>query len=603
MWVCGEGNYCEELINHVYYGYSFFSSNSPINNAYTSIIPTSTGKYYVGFIFKHEKYEIYTIQFKQINITQITDHYEWTNYEDIVYNGESRDYPKATYKNIEVQTSIEQNKDFKNVGEYSFVAPKYYYKGKFTNDANSNIADIVFTDNTTKKVTITKANNKISNLNIKDFYYGESIDLSFDVQFGKGMEVIEYYNTDTKQKLPGIPTDVGSYKMVVTVPGTSNWNELKEEYTFNILKAQNEILINPVLNSFAYDSQETSPLPAEFKFGNDDIIYKYFDENDNELNYIPKEVGKYYLLALVNETKNYFAKQSDKIMFEITKINNSWTLNPSIDSISYGSGKDLNLQFKSKYGLDSAIIEYYEDGVKLSYTPFEVGKYSVRIYIPETRNYYSMEESLSFEITKASNTWTKKAKDQQWVYKESNIDLNSSALFGNDKIQIKYFKDGQELFDVPYFVGNYIVQILIPDNRNYFGIEYQFNVTITKAIYDLSHLNYKDIVVDSLDRIDYKIQESLPDSLDVRYEIYRNGKKVDSINTTGDYQIRAIFTNNDSNYFDVNDMTINVSVKNNLLVSMLIILLSSLMLCLVLVYFLLPRKKKEKFILQNNMLE
>lgn len=70
------------------------------------------------------------------------------------------------------------------------------------------------------------------------------------------------------------------------------------------------------MNSFDYASKETIPEATEFKFGNDNILYKYFDENDNELDYIPTEVGRYYLIAIVNETKNYFQKESNKVFLK-----------------------------------------------------------------------------------------------------------------------------------------------------------------------------------------------------------------------------------------------------------------------------------------------
>lgn len=517
------------------------------------------------------------------------------------YTGQALAKPKATYYNgrqiPESSISVEDNKEILNVGTYTLNIPKYILPGGvFSNDGDSSNANVTFDQTTTTKtINVTKGKNFVNNLKIDDIYFGEKLNLSYDLTFGKGTEEITYFDNNDN-KLSGVPTDVGIYRVKVTVPDNVNYFGVEAEETFEIKKAYNEVLTNPILNSFDYASKETIPEATEFKFGNDNILYKYFDENDNELDYIPTEVGRYYLIAIVNETKNYFQKESNKVYFEIIKINNSWNINPTIDSQDYKENLDLNLKFNSRFDSDKAIIEYFENDLLLDYIPTDAGKYKVRITIPGTRNFNFLEETLEFEIRKAQNEWISLDTAQELVYKEDTFKFNTKALLGNNKLQIKYYKDGVEIFDAPYNAGNYTIQLIIPNTKNYSGLEYQFNVKILKANYDLSNLSLPKLEFIGLNNIKYKLNGELPSSLSVRYEIYRGGNLVDKINSNGTYLVRAVFTNNDSNYNDVDNIEFKIIIKQNNIAQYILISLAFIFILILIDYLFVLKKKKEKFV-------
>lgn len=523
--------------------------------------------------------------------------------KEYIYTGQELSKPKVTWNGKEIPSkyiSVVDNKQLIDVGTYTLKAPKYLLAGGVYSD-NASSYNVSFSDATlTKEISITKATNKFNLLDVKDSYYGDPLNINYESAFGSDQAKIEYYDVNDNL-LNTKPTDVGTYKVKIVIEETDFYTGISDERSFSILKAQNEILRNPVLNSFDYESQEAIPTAGDFKFGNDNVIYKYFDKDDNELNFIPNEVGEYYLIAIVNETKNYAYKESEKIYFEIIKVQNSWNINPTIDSPVYSQNININLKFEAKYGDSDAKITYYQDGKLLPHVPYDVGKYIVKISFDDTRNYYGLEQTLGFEIIKAQNQWIKTTSNQQWVYKEGQLILDYKALFGTDLAQIKYFKDGVEISTPPLNVGDYIVRVLIPDDKNYFGIDFNFNVSISKANYDLSNIIFESKVISNPRKYNYQIKGDLPSSLDVKYEIYKYGELVSELKASRSYQIKAIFTNNDNNYNDVQTLTINIEIAQNKLINLIIGVLSFVLVILLIAFVFSIKKNPNKFIKNSNL--
>ncbi len=300
-------------------------------------------------------------------------------------------------------------------------------------------------------------------------YSGEKFVIGANVVKGAHAEstlVFTYYDANGKSVSEIV--NVGTYKVVITLPETEHYKASSVETSVTITKAKNNDSVAEIQNATYGDSINVLTLPtsangawswvdAGATVGNAGVntfVAKYTDASGN---YEDREVT-----VTVN-----VAKKSVKAP----------TAKDGITSFVY-TGSEITLEFAT-----SALYTVSSN------TATNVGTYNAAITLTDANN-YAWESSLesvvyvSFEITKANNSWSVApgADKTSWTYLDSAATFSAVATFGGNAT-VTFTQNGVDYTaTVPTDAGSYTALFTVLGNDNYFGITGTVDFTINKKV-------------------------------------------------------------------------------------------------------------------------
>ena len=315
--------------------------------------------------------------------------------------------------------------------------------------------------------------------------------------------------SDLKDRISGILStlNVGTYCMVATVDGDTNWsgiadsgNAIYNESTntrvlFEVRKPQNEWKHTPEFPGLSEDSDgivrwayNTSVSPLyEAAYGVATVRYSYYYPEDGNQSWteMPTNVGTYIAEFSVEGTDNY-DRLDMSIAFEITKADDrGFERTPSVNgwvwgtydkeyNLFYGkpnSGGDITFEIVDSDGnslspaikfrlvdsngvhdaenLDNNI--YVSQSVITKLNALKDGTYKLRVHVDGTNNYEQFDfydEDVFFNVTEASNYWVTLPYLGDWVQGQWKREANmpqGQPYYGEAIIEI-HNNSTQQLF-------------------------------------------------------------------------------------------------------------------------------------------------------------
>ena len=142
-------------------------------------------------------------------------------------------------------------------------------------------------------------------------------------------------------------------------------------------------------------------------------------------------------------------------------------------TINFGSGS-VTIEYKLQSEPDSAYTET---------APTDAGNYTVRVTLPESKNFTEASDTKDFTISKATdNTWlTKPSIASPFYYGDTNP-VTYSAKYGNANVVVTYKKQGTQdtpSATVPTAAGTYDVTVSLAETNNYSPKLEATNLTLT----------------------------------------------------------------------------------------------------------------------------
>ena len=300
-------------------------------------------------------------------------------------------------------------------------------------------------------------------------YSGEKFVIGANVIKGAHTEsTLEFAYYDANGKSVSEIVNVGTYKVVITLPESEHYKAASVETSVTVTKAKNNDSVAEIQNATYGDPISVLTLPTNANgtwswvdagatvgnAGTNTFVAKYTDASGN---YEDREVT-----VTVN-----VAKKSVKAP----------TAKDGITSFVY-TGSEITLEFAA-----SALYTVSSN------TATNVGNYNAAIALTDADN-YAWESSLesvvyvSFEITKANNSWSVApgADKTSWTYLESSAVFTATATFGGNAA-VTFTSNGVDYTStVPTDAGSYTALFTVAGNDNYFGITGTVDFTINKKV-------------------------------------------------------------------------------------------------------------------------
>ena len=207
-------------------------------------------------------------------------------------------------------------------------------------------------------------------------------------------------------------------------------------------------------------------------------LYTVIDEGGTD-------VGSYDVVLTLKNPSAYEWKNPDEddatkvtLTFKITKATNDITDFTMNDRV-YGEMANEPTA-TAKFGNVTFTYSDSRDGEYVSERPENVGDYYVKASVVGTDNYGSVEKSLAFSITKATNEITDFTMNG-WVFGETANEPTATARFGNVIFTYADSLDGEFVSAKPTKVGNYYVKATVVGTDNYGSVEKILAFSITSA--------------------------------------------------------------------------------------------------------------------------
>lgn len=298
--------------------------------------------------------------------------------------------------------------------------------------------------------------------------------------------------------LEGPPTEVGSYKVVYSVPATNNFNPVTTEKSFTIDKASVTITIPDDFGK-VYDGEPIEP-DGVFEDSDAEITLAWYVRNGANYDPIltaPINAGLYKLVASTAETPNCYAATAEKI-FEIEKAAPEilfWMQDSYIENgdatIKYNGSKvsihvdETNIPY---FDINDAVILWIDTTTHayLPDAPINAGSYAIDFeYSDPNGNFSDYYGGTEFVIAKAEPTITYTISDK--VYDGSPIAFDSLATTSDDPtgVVVTWFGLGT----APVTPGTYHFTLSVAESNNYEACSVEGEATINKAQITL---NWKD---------------------------------------------------------------------------------------------------------------
>ncbi|MDE6617957.1 MAG: Ig-like domain-containing protein [Clostridiales bacterium] len=340
---------------------------------------------------------------------------------------------------------------------------------------NSNIqvgATLFGNDDTDNKITYTLYEGNPTTGTLRETFY------SLDEVGEDGKTVAQTLNE----------LNVGTYTLVASKAGSDNYRPLSLQMTFVVYKATNSWTTTPFINSWAYKhftsnnvragvAQFGAQITYDLREGDTaegKLLHTFNSINDiltidgNDvvvsamLNVLPAKV--YTIVASVADTPNYDGL-SMAITFAVTKASNTWTTTPVMTGWAYKLFSTSNFQAgATELGVQSTITytlyngnpediteetaaklvfnSINDDGVIDYFVALEKGTYTLIAHQVGEADYSELSQSMTFSVTKATNTWNTTPYITGWTYKqfgENNFQAGKAEFGVNADITYTLF--------------------------------------------------------------------------------------------------------------------------------------------------------------------
>ncbi|MDE5593572.1 MAG: hypothetical protein K2I75_06540, partial [Clostridiales bacterium] len=306
----------------------------------------------------------------------------------------------------------------------------------------------------------------------------------------------------------------GKYYFAVFVPDADNYTYLFYTGSFNVSQTGNywKNATPPDISGWTYGEfsenlfRNGEPLHGSTEYtvytvvgGNPDEVVeidgnplsgKSYDELKAMLNGLNADT--YIIQATSGSTNEYTAATWSK-QFVVTKADNEWETNPSIDGWTYGGTPATPDNGTVQYESTEATItgQYYPtttDGngnliADTTKTPLaavtNAGSYAYVVTVADTTNYNGFTTTLFFSVAKADNDWTTSpAGSYSWAWGDDISTLTSNivnAAVTNGTVSFDIVKIGggaiptgtiSEILEA-LAVGEYTITFTVAENNNY----------------------------------------------------------------------------------------------------------------------------------------
>ena len=265
---------------------------------------------------------------------------------------------------------------------------------------------------------------------------------------------------ETVEKLKALPAN--GYVMEVSLEGTDDYKELKQDITFNVTRAANEWTADPSIKGWTYNAL-------------------YDDQATDENKLISAAVVKFGQ-STVKYTILYMDDEGNVVTDEDVKVGE--TAYKEIDFDTLVANLITDLTTEKRLNRLSAGGDYG-------------GRYILRVEVPGTPNYSAIDKDLRFTVAKAENSW----KDQKpptidgWTYgQDANSPSEAEATVDTGHgIEYKYYGAVRETgggwtvdYDSPVAdlatakVGHYMMVATVKGNDNYIDLNFYYYFQISK---------------------------------------------------------------------------------------------------------------------------
>ncbi|WP_455682900.1 MBG domain-containing protein, partial [Thomasclavelia sp.] len=327
--------------------------------------------------------------------------------------------------------------------------------------------------NRTLKVTVAQVENSwIEELEIECWTYGKTQNsATAKPKFG----TVKYTYTDEENNVyETMPKNAhaGIWTVKAVVEATSDYQSLEAIKTFKILKAESTITIKDDLNKI-YDGSAVVPT-VEKTGSSGEVTYKWYEYDESgwsEMTTAPVEAGRYRVNAILAEDINYNGKVSVAKEFIISKAASTLKLSGDLNK-SYDGTAVVEPAVTKTGSTGEVTFKWYQGDKELDTAPVNVGSYSVKAYLAGDRNYDGVtSKPLSFEITKADNSFVTALTIANWTYGETPNQPVCVAQFGEIKYTYSDSIDGTygKLLDDPH-AGTWYVKAEVKGTDNYEGL-------------------------------------------------------------------------------------------------------------------------------------
>ncbi|NLR93866.1 MBG domain-containing protein [Flammeovirga agarivorans] len=333
-------------------------------------------------------------------------------------------------------------------------------------DVTVEIVDENYQGDFSSTYTITQRAVTIEEVSSTPSYTGEAIAFQYVVKDGDDNDISDQVNTVTTYDMSEtVPSDAGTYAVVVTVVDDNNFSENTLSTNFTITPATVTFAVGET--TFTYNGEEQIPtVTPSIEVALNQTVTGDASESIN--------AGSYTLTTTINDD-NYTG--SDVSNFVINKA----TAKIEISDLTFihdGNAKAVTVIIKDNEGQDLDVnydITYKQNDEEI--LPIEVGEYDVTVMI--TDDNYEGTETATLEITEkmiayitATTSTTYNGEAQPIVYEIKDAE---GTLISVDQVDITYDSET----DVPTNADTYDVNISITDDM-YAG-NADFSYTIHKA--------------------------------------------------------------------------------------------------------------------------
>lgn len=339
---------------------------------------------------------------------------------------------------------------------------------------------------------IKKSQDEITNFTISNWVYGDTPSIpSAESKFGT--IIYTYSDSLDGEYTSTVPTSIGIHYIKAEVLETNNYFGDSKKISFEILK---RVSLKIWWVDAANETGSTGDNPVELgQFNNTEYTAKYFEKNSPLIvelegadEYTPltitytlpeggvKNAGHYRLTA-TTEAGNYkgqaYEATETSVYVQIKQATDNEITSLTLSSWTYGENPSVP-SATAKYGDASDIVYTYSVSQTEGFTtdiPTDAGTYYVKATIPETPNYNSAEDIISFDINKAENEITMFVMGD-WRDLQP-LEATIEAKFGASSVIYTYSdsRDGNYIETKPSTIGTYYIKATIPGTNNYYAVE------------------------------------------------------------------------------------------------------------------------------------
>ena len=407
-----------------------------------------------------------------------------------------KDYPLSP-QDIQIEKVYKDRIVIKSIEESIYGKAEYSLDGK--NYQESNIftgleADTEYTvyvrykgNNSyvpSKPVSVTTNTLKDGNVivkepSVKPTVYHDGLKLS-DVKLPNGWK---WENEDTSlfagTKKHSVLFDTTKYEVEYDFTGVDGYNTDNHvvQRTVEVEVKKAETAINVLTDSMDkdYDKNPVNAPEVEVIGNTNSPTFEWFVIDSDGTSWLecdeaPKNAGKYKVVIKVAADDNYKSGETE-VLFNISKADNELIV--SLNDWVYGE-KANTPSATAKFGDIKNVVYTYSSKENGKYTtdiPTNAGTWYIKATLKGTDNYNDVTIIESFNISKATNTWTEELSITGWTYNDKVNAPTAKAQFGDVTFTYSSEENGTYTNEVPKNAGTYYAKATVEGTENYTGLE------------------------------------------------------------------------------------------------------------------------------------